>query len=46
MNNDVTRILKDARDQGRLTALDYAELILIILWNFMVIASLQMTNQL
>ncbi|HGI4195975.1 TPA: acetyl-CoA carboxylase carboxyl transferase subunit alpha, partial [Streptococcus agalactiae] len=27
MNNDVTRILKDARDQGRLTALDYAELI-------------------
>ena len=27
MSSDVSRILKEARDQGRLTTLEYAELI-------------------
>lgn len=43
MSSDVSRILKEARDQGRLTTLEYAELILMISWNFMAIVILLMT---
>ena len=41
----ITQIIKEARDQGRLTALDYAHGILITLSNYMAIGISEMTVQ-